>query len=206
MISIINLDYGNINSIKNSFFKLNYNNIVVTSDKKIISKSKGIIFPGVGNFDYAFNQLHKLKLYNFIKNLNNTKTKILGICLGLHLFLETSEESKKFGFKFINGRAKKFKNSNKNKYLPIPHIGWNQTYINKKNKLTEGLNDADSFYFAHSYFPQIANNKYVLANTNYIKTFPSIVNKKNFFGVQFHPEKSGHSGLKIFKNFINICE
>ena len=89
--------------------------------------------------------------------------------------------------------------------MPIPHIGWNKIDINKKNKLLKGLNFADNFYFAHSYFPYEVNRKYIVAKTNYIRTFPSVVNNKNIFGVQFHPEKSGDSGLKIFRNYINIC-
>ena len=145
MISIINLDYGNVNSIKNSFLKLNYKDIIITSDKDKIIKSKGIVFPGVGNFDHAIHQLHRLKLFNLIKDLGNTNINILGICLGLHLFLETSEESTKYGFQFIKGRAKKLKNSNNNAHSPIPHIGWNKININKKNELLESINSADIF-------------------------------------------------------------
>ena len=106
MISIINLDYGNVNSIKNSFLKLNYKDIIITSDSNKIKKSKGIIFPGVGNFDHAINQLHSLKLFNLIKDLGSTNKNILGICLGLHLFLETSEESTKYGSNLLKVEQK----------------------------------------------------------------------------------------------------
>ena len=196
MIAIINYGVGNIKSIYKAL-KLFYDDITVTLDKNYIEESKGIVLPGVGAFSTAMENLSKFEIDKVIKN---TEKPVLGICLGLQLFAKASEEGNCDGLGLINTTVRKLP---KNKYK-VPHMGWNTVKVTRHSEILKGIGKKFFAYFVHSYYLKV--NEYELANTDYIVNFSSAVQKDNFLGFQFHPEKSGKVGLKILKNFVEICK
>lgn len=199
-IGVIDLGVNNINSIVNISKKLGYNIDVVTESKNIKNYDK-IVLPGIGNFDEVVN---KCRLNGFEAELNEhvvTKKKdVLGICLGMQLMTNQSEEGEASGFKWINGSCKKFLSSGYNSSV---HMGWN-TIVNKtKGSILFNEAKQDSrYYFVHSYYIEVEDEKVLCNFSGYNKTkLVSSFEFENIFGVQFHPEKSNRHGLMIFKNF-----
>ncbi|WP_343154343.1 imidazole glycerol phosphate synthase subunit HisH [Buchnera aphidicola] len=196
-IVILNTGCANLTSIKIAVQKLGYIP-KITSNSNLLKKSRKIIIPGVGTASTAMNILHQKNLVNIIKNI---KQPVLGICLGMQIFCEFSEECN--GIKTIGVLNDCSTILLKNLNLSVPHIGWN--YINFNNKshpLFKQIQNNSRFYFVHSYIVPI--NKYTLATSNYGVSFSSVIQKNNFFGVQFHPEKSGNIGAQLLKNFLEI--
>ncbi len=203
-IVIIDYDCGNLHSIKNSFSSLGVNTII-TNKKNLISNASHIVLPGVGAFDKAIDNLRKLDLVNFLKELNLTQKPILGICLGMQLLFESSVENKfSKGLGIIKGNVVKIKKSKSNK---IPIIGWNKIKFNTaKKKITKKVDDLSYFYFIHSFKVNLKDKRNLISfykQNN--QEIPAIVsNNINTIGCQFHPEKSGKAGLQILKNFLLI--
>ncbi|QCI17515.1 imidazole glycerol phosphate synthase subunit HisH [Buchnera aphidicola (Acyrthosiphon lactucae)] len=194
-IVIVDTGSANLTSIRVAIKKLGYHSII-TSEPSIISKSKKIFLPGVGTASSVMNLLYKK---NIIDVIQKSKQTILGICLGMQLFCDFSEECngvKTIGI--IKSSVLRLKNNN----LPLPHIGWNQITFHKTHPLFKKIPNNSRFYFVHSYIVPI--NKYTLSKTNYGIDFSSVIQKNNFFGVQFHPEKSGKIGSQLLKNFLEI--
>ena len=201
MISIVNAGIGNFNSIHNLLNKLRINSILTNSYDEI-SKSKCIILPGVGSFDKFINSLKEFKINLAIENaINDNDSKILGICVGMQVLFNASEEGEEKGLGLINGIVSKF---NKNLKISIPHMGWNKVSQKKKNKLFSNKK-YERFYFAHSYHCICDDKNDILTTTMYGKEFVSSVNKNNIFGFQFHPEKSHQYGKEVIYNFITKC-
>lgn len=192
-ISIINLNSGNILSLKNMISYLGFNSEITDQINKI--NSSDIIFlPGVGAFDRMINNLKKKNLYDYFKDRENFSNKtLIGICVGMHILFNKSEEGKENGLSLLDGNVVKFSG----KDLQIPHMGWNKLF----SKRFDECNDKN-FYFAHSYYVECKDD-IKLGETNYGSFFPSIVNEKNIFGIQFHPEKSHKNGMKILKDIIS---
>lgn len=198
MITIIDYGMGNLRSIENAFRYLGAK-VQITDKSKEIEKAKKLVFPGVGNFGKAITNLKKKKIDLAIKNSLQRRTPFLGICLGLQLLFEKSEEAPHMkGLGILGGKVLKFKN------LKIPQIGWNQIKIQRKPRILKGIQDESFVYFMHSFYVKPVDEKIIAATTNYDKDFCSVTESENIFGVQFHPEKSGKLGLKILKNFIKI--
>jgi glutamine amidotransferase len=195
MIAIIDYGAGNVASVANAINTLGHNYIITCSELDII-KSKKIIFPGVGEASYAVKQLHKLNLYTMLRVC---KKPLLGICLGMQLMADHSSEGDVSGLGLFPGSTEKF-NSEISK---VPHMGWNNIEIRKESKLFRGIESGEMFYFAHSYYLPL--NIYTTAVTNHNIAFAASVESGNFYGVQFHPEKSGDAGLRLLKNFIELC-
>ncbi|AAM67666.1 imidazole glycerol phosphate synthase subunit HisH [Buchnera aphidicola] len=195
-IAILNTGCANLTSIQVAIKKLGYDSIV-TSDPSIVLKSKKIFLPGVGTALAAMEQLHKKNLINTLKKLTQP---ILGICLGMQIFSQFSEECK--GVKTIGIFDNCFTHLLKSSNLPLPHMGWNHIVFNNLHPLFKNIDKKERFYFVHSYI--IPLNKYTLAKTKYGVSFSSVMQKNNFFGVQFHPEKSGDAGAQLLKNFLEI--
>ena len=193
--AIINYGVANYNSITGSLKKLGYN-YNVTSDKSEIKKSNYIILPGVGTFPSAKKNLIKYDLIKFLKNIIKDGTPTLGICLGMHLLADSSDEINfQKGLSFFQGRVIQNK-TNKS------HIGWNKLVITKKDSIFKELNNK-MFYFQHSY-SLIGKKKDIKGFTTFNKKIiPSIISNRNLIGVQFHPEKSQENGLFFFKKFID---
>ena len=202
MITILNFGLGNIGSIQNMlhYFELDTQ---VTTDIEVIKKASKFILPGVGAFDTAIKKIKsKDGLYEVLNEQIIVKKKpILGVCLGMQLFMNKSDEGKEKGFGWINGEVKKFP---KIKYLKVPHMGWNKVFFERKSKLTKDLKNDSRFYFVHSYFVKPKDKKVSILSTIYSSKFSSAIEKDNIFGVQFHPEKSHKYGMKIFKNFAEL--
>ena len=194
---------GNVGSVQNMLKKIGVKS-KITFDFKDIEKSKKIILPGVGAFD---NAMKKIKEYGIIPLLNHKvnqdKTPVLGICLGMQIMAKKSEEGELPGLGWIDAEVKKFRfESNEHSNLKIPHMGWNKLRIKKSDPLYDGLADDSRFYFVHSYHMVCNNKNNVLAETEYGYDFASVVSRDNIIGVQFHPEKSHKFGIKLLKNFI----
>lgn len=201
MLGIIDYNMGNLASVYNACSKF-------TKDLKIVKNADDlknldkIILPGVGAYKDAMQHLEKSGLKDAILDFANSKKPLLGICLGMQLLFESSEE---FGYTkglgLIEGKVVKFDKSKMGSDLKIPHMGWNKI-VNKDNPLFKNLQNP-YLYFVHSYHV-ITDDKYTIATTNYGYDFVSAVNKDNIFGFQPHPEKSHNNGLKILENFINL--
>lgn len=198
MIAIIDYGLGNLNSVYKALERLGFE-AVITDDFDVINSSKAIILPGVGAFRDAMENLNQTGLIDCIKeNVKNGKA-ILGICLGMQLLYEKSFEDGEWeGLGFLSGEIVKF-----NEDLKVPHMGWNRLKINSKNSNNEILkyvNEGDYVYFVHSYYAQ-SDFTEVLTYADYGVKVPGVVAKGNVFGMQFHPEKSGETGLNLLKAF-----
>tara|TARA_E500000178_G_C17007541_1_gene748910 strand:- start:120 stop:731 length:612 start_codon:yes stop_codon:yes gene_type:complete len=203
MIGIIDYGLGNINAISNIYNKLKIQNIIISSPKDF-DKSEKFILPGVGAFDSAMTLLNKS---NFIleiqRQIFEKNKKILGICVGMQIFAKNSSEGKNSGLRWINADVRKINSENQNN-LRLPHMGWNSIKITNNDLLLSGLEEDEYFYFCHSYYFNCVNQKNILAETNYGHEFPCVIKNDNIYGIQFHPEKSHDSGLKILKNFAQL--
>lgn len=194
-IVIIKYNAGNIYSVVHALKRLNIEPIV-SNDPEIILKADKIIFPGQGEAHSTMNYLRSHKLDILIKEL---KQPVLGICIGMQLMCQHSEEGNTDCLGIFNAEVKRF--------IPIhheekvPHMGWNTIY-DTKSPLYEGVKNSEFVYFVHSYYVPICN--YTIAKTDYIQSFSSSLQKDNFYATQFHPEKSGKIGEKLLTNFINI--
>jgi len=198
MITIIDYGMGNLHSLANALQFLG-EKVKIANGPKEIARAKKLIFPGVGNFGKAIENLKKRKIGPILQNSIEKGTPFLGICLGLQLLFEESQEAPGVkGLGVFKGKIIRFQK------VKIPQIGWNQLKIQKKSKILKGIRDKSFVYFMHSFYPQPEDKKIISALTNYGKDFCSAVELKNIFGVQFHPEKSGKIGLKILKNFVEL--
>jgi imidazole glycerol phosphate synthase glutamine amidotransferase subunit len=197
MIGIIKYGAGNIFSVMACIKKIGKDCYFIEKDYDI-EKAEYIILPGVGNFAEGIEFLNKNGLTEKIKEKIKEGIPFLGICLGLQLLFEFSEEGNKKGMNILNGKVIRFKNIN----LKIPHMGWNKLEILKENSLLYGIAENSYFYFAHSYYVLPEENDIIYCKTEYGIKFPSLIIKENIVGVQFHPEKSGENGLKFIKNFL----
>lgn len=201
MIAIIDYDAGNIKSVEKALLFLG-EEVVVTRNKTIILDADKAILPGVGSFGDAMNKLSEYDLVDTIKAFINTGKPFLGICLGLQLLFEESEESPGVpGLGIFKGKIIKF---TENKGYKIPQIGWNSLDINPESRLFKGIPSESYVYFVHSYYLQAEDESIVAARTEYADTFHSAVEKNNVFACQFHPEKSSDVGLKILSNFAKM--
>ena len=200
MKDVIIIDYGmgNLGSVQNMFKKIGVVARISSSKKEIIS-AKAVILPGVGKFDEAIRNLRSLDLIDTIKGVADNNVPILGICLGMQLLADSSEEGFLPGLGLIPGKVKKF---HKQEGLKIPHMGWNRAVVANYDSLFFGEENW-RFYFVHSYWYD-CNDSYVLSKTKHGLEFTSSVVNNNIFGVQFHPEKSHQYGMNLLKNFINL--
>ena len=197
MIGLLNYGLGNIKAFSNILENLNVN-FLIPKNENDLSKCHKFILPGVGSFDEAVNKLKSKNYFNFLENeIMKNKKNILGICVGMQIFLKKSEEGKNPGLGWVDGEVKKFDNVE----LRVPHIGWNKIKNLKKNKYFDVI-ESSEFYFLHSYYCVIKKTDQILCNTNYTKDFCSAYLSDNIFGIQFHPEKSHENGIKLINNFI----
>ncbi|QJC35609.1 imidazole glycerol phosphate synthase subunit HisH [Enterobacteriaceae endosymbiont of Donacia sparganii] len=194
-IVILDTSCGNFYSLKTTIKKIGFNS-EITNKKDVILNADKIFLPGVGS---ANSIIKKLKNDNLIKLIQNCKKDILGICLGMQILGKYSEENN--GISTL-GILDYFSQLMNNKHIPVPHMGWNKVNNIKSSPLFNNINKNSYFYFSHSYKVNI--NDYTVATTNYDNIFSSVIQKKNFFGVQFHPERSGINGIQLIKNFLKI--
>ncbi|HWT73147.1 MAG TPA: imidazole glycerol phosphate synthase subunit HisH [Mobilitalea sp.] len=201
MIAIVDYDAGNLKSVEKALIHLG-EEAVITRDKHQILHADKVILPGVGSFGDAMDKLHHYQLVEVIKEVAVKHTPLLGICLGLQLFFERSDESDGVeGLSILKGEILRIPDC---KSLKIPHMGWNSLSIKPGAKLFQGIADQSYVYFVHSYYLKAANEADVAATTHYSTLIHASVERDNIFACQFHPEKSGDVGLKILKNFAAL--
>lgn len=201
MIAIIDYDAGNIKSVEKAFQYLG-EETVLSRDREEIMAADKVVLPGVGSFGDAMDKLKKYNLVNTIYDVADKNTPFLGICLGLQLLFETSEESKGVaGLGILKGDIVRFPEEIR---LKIPQIGWNSLDFQNDGRLFQGMNKNPYVYFVHSYYLQARDEEIVKATTEYGVHVHASVEKDNIFACQFHPEKSGDVGLHILKQFANI--
>ena len=202
-LSVIDYGMANLQSVKNAFNFLGYN-VEITSNKDSILKSDAIVLPGVGAFGEAMRNLDKLGLVKVLRTAVTENGKpILGICLGMQLLADASEEHGCHdGLALISGTVKKIKEDGS---MKLPHTGWNDVKIVRENPLFKNISDESSFYFVHSYHFS-CESKFEIGNTVYTQKFSSAVQSNHIFGTQFHPERSQAKGLRLLSNFVNYVE
>lgn len=202
MIAIIDYGLGNPGSIQNMLKKLKFD-ALITSDTESIDQASHIIIPGVGSFDRGMENMHKSELFSVLnKNVVDRQKPVLGICLGMQMMCRHSEEGQSSGFGWIEADVKKFVFDKPLPILKIPHIGWADVTISDNNILFAELTNEARFYFVHSYYIKLDDEKMQTASCNYGFDFTAAFQKNNVFGVQFHPEKSHAFGMKLLKNFV----
>lgn len=199
-IAIIDYGMGNLYSVSNTFRSLGIRAEIIDKPKGLASYDK-LILPGVGAFGDAMKELKARKFIKPIKDFVASGKPFLGICLGMQLLLEKSEESKgAAGLGLIPGAVKKFSSR-----LKCPHMGWNQIQKTPRLGIFKGLTGSLFAYFCHSYYVVPSDKSVVIGKTEYGASFASVIKKGSVYGMQFHPEKSQEAGLKILKNFIRLC-
>ena len=203
-INILVLDYGsgNVKSLVNSLSYLNLNYKISNSNEDL-EKSSHIILPGVGSYGSSIEKIQNKIDINFLKKQILLENKFfLGICVGMQVLSTKGYEfNERNGLNLIEGKVLKLNTKN----LPSIHTGWNEINIIKKNcQITDGLTNKSTFYFVHGYKFELQNINNLVSETEYNENFPSIIQNKNIYGVQFHPEKSQQSGLKLLSNFSNL--
>jgi glutamine amidotransferase len=197
VIGIINYGAGNIRSVSNALNRLSVPHFV-SDNRNELYKADKLIFPGVGEARSAMDALVRAGLTDWLKEVT---VPFLGICLGMQLLFEHTTERTTDCLGIISGTNKRF-NSEKFQ-LKVPHMGWNQVQQKAENPLFSGIRSGENFYFVHSYYAPIVPA--TIGMTDYDVQFTSAIQQKNYYGVQFHPEKSGKFGLQLLKNFIELC-
>ena len=209
-MKIVVVDYGlgNVQSIFNALNQVENINIVLSDKKDEILSADGVVLPGVGAFKKAMQELNKRNLPNILEEYISTNKPFLGICLGMQLLFECSDEyGKTSGLGFIKGQVVSFPSSVNDK---LPHVSWNEIYkqkINWDNTILKNIINKDSFYFVHSYICKPKNKDITLSTTEYGGVeFCSSIQVENIYACQFHPEKSAKSGIQVIKNFIEVIK
>ncbi len=200
MVSVAIFDYGagNIFSLKNSLEKVGASVDVIANFDKPNGYS-GLLLPGVGNFDPAIHSIRNFSKTQFQEFVGDMP--VLGICLGMEMFFEKSEEGKESGLGVMDGEVVVLPST-----MKVPHMGWNDLEIKKPGKLLEGVENGSWVYFVHSYRVKPNSNDIITAESDYGIKVPAVVEQDNFFGTQFHPEKSSSVGKTMIKNFLNVCK
>lgn len=201
MVAVVDYDAGNVKSVEKALEKLGAEH-VLTSDPEVIGNADSCILPGVGNFGDCMDKLKSRGLDRAIKDFAASGKCFLGICVGLQLLFDESEESPGVeGLGILKGKVKKFESSDE---LKVPQIGWNDV-SSVNGRLFEGISDGTFFYFVHSYYLDAVDKNIVTSKTSYGVDYDSSIESGNVFATQFHPEKSSDAGLKVLTNFLKIA-
>jgi glutamine amidotransferase len=201
LVAVLDYDAGNIKSVEKAIISLG-ETAVITRDRDTILKADKVILPGVGSFGDAMEKLKSYGLVEVINEVVENNTPFLGICLGLQLLFESSEESKGVkGLGILKGKIVKIPD---NMGLKVPQIGWNSLKFPNKGRLFTGIKEDSYVYFVHSYYLKADEPEIVTATTDYATLIHASVEKGNVFACQFHPEKSSDVGLQILRNFIEL--
>ena len=202
MIAIIDYGIGNLRSVHNAVsFISPQTKSIVTSDPDVVAKADKVIFPGQGAMPDCVLQLDKRGLKESVIEAAKQKP-FLGICLGLQMLFETSEEGGVNGFGLLPGSVKRFQ-LNKNERIKIPHMGWNKVNLSNPHPMWNKIDSDSRFYFVHSFYAEVKDKSLVMATSSHGEKFTCAIAKDNLFAVQFHPEKSSELGLQLLNNFIS---
>ena len=197
-IAVLDYEAGNLRSVHKALLKCGAS-AVVTSNPQVILDADGLVFPGQGACDTSMRKLREKGLDESVKKYIESGKPFLGICLGLQLLLEESDEGNEKGLGIVDGRVKRLPPG-----VKIPHMGWNRVTFTNVHPVFRGIPDGSYFYFVHSYYAEPKESSTIIGKTNYGLEFCSALAFKNVISVQFHPEKSGHMGLKLYTNFLGL--
>lgn len=204
MITIIDYGSGNIRAIGNIYDKLNVEYTIAKSPEQVIGAKK-IFLPGVGAFDETMSKLDSTGFRKVLdKEVLDNNVPIMGICVGMQILADSSEEGTCKGLGYIKGKVKKIDANLILQKPKLPHLGWNSIEVLKNNELLKDIDPVFGFYFLHTYYFECEDQNNILATTKYGATFASAVFRENVFGIQFHPEKSHHNGVKLLHNFAKL--
>lgn len=203
MITVVDYGAGNIGSVLNMIRKVGGQAVAAASVDELL-RAKKILLPGVGSFDNAMSRLAGLDLIEVLKDRGRAGVPLFGICLGMQLLSDSSDEGVQRGLGLIPGRVRRFRFDGSLSQLKVPHMGWNRVTPARTHPLCKGLEEVSRFYFVHSYYYECEDSSDVLLNTTYGFEFASGVQRGNVMGVQFHPEKSHRFGMQLMKNFIEL--
>ena len=204
MIAIIDYGLGNVRAFANLYTKSNIP-FVIAKDTSDLENAQKIILPGVGSFGYAMQLLEASGMQETLSDMVlNHNVPVLGVCVGMQMLADSSDEGNLSGLGWIPGQVKRFESSSLNEEINIPHMGWNNINPVITSGLMEGLDSNSRFYFLHSYYFNCENEDLLLATTHYGSEFACAVHRNNIYGVQFHPEKSHLWGAKILENFARL--
>lgn len=201
MLAIIDYDAGNLRSVEKAFALLG-ETPVITRDPQVLLQADKVVLPGVGAFGDAMEKLHQYELVDIIKKIIKNGVPFLGICLGMQLLFETSEESP--GAKGLGVCKGKILRIPEQDGLKVPHMGWNSLHYDHPGRLYRGIPEDSYVYFVHSYYLKAEQPEIVVASADYAANIHASIEQGNIFGCQFHPEKSSDVGLAILKNFIEL--
>jgi len=204
MIGIIDYGSGNVKAIANIYKRLNME-YFVTNEPNALEKASHLVLPGVGAFDQTMNLLNESGLREKLDELVlEKKVPIIGICVGMQIMAQSSEEGKEMGLGWIQGNVRRINEVQLERKPKLPHMGWNNVTITRDNGILANTNLNKGFYFLHSYFVKPEHGEDVLATVNYGSELTCVVKKNNIVGIQFHPEKSHQNGVEVFKNFASL--
>ncbi|CAG9620704.1 imidazole glycerol phosphate synthase subunit HisH [Sutcliffiella rhizosphaerae] len=207
MIGIIDYGMGNLYSVSKALERLNVD-YIISNEQEVLFDTDGLILPGVGSFKDAMSILKKTGLDTFIKGEAVRGKKLLGICLGMQLLYEESEENGVTeGLSLLNGKVERFPGVSKGSGLnyKVPHMGWNKLNFHQDSPILNRVPE-DYVYFVHSYYVKDYKNEELLASSEYDVQVPAVVGRRNVFGTQFHPEKSSIVGMSILRNFVKLVK
>jgi glutamine amidotransferase len=201
MIALVDYGIGNLRSVEKALAAVGAQ-VLLTSDPQVIASARQVVLPGVGAFGDGMAGLRRRGLEAVIREIALRGTPLLGICLGMQLLFESSDEmGKHAGLGLLPGRVTRFPETG----WKVPQTGWNQLKLLQETPLLAGLSSGDYAYFNHSYYCEPAETQDVLASTDYVLAYASVIGRENLYGVQFHPEKSQDLGLMILRNFVERC-
>jgi glutamine amidotransferase len=204
MITIINYGSGNIKAITNIYEKLNIEYKIAKTPEQVRGAEK-IFLPGVGAFDETISKLDSTGFRTVLdKEVLENKVPIIGVCVGMQILAESSEEGILCGLGYIKGKVKKIDAALLNQKPKLPHLGWNSVEIVRQSNLLKNTDPEFGFYFLHSYYFECSNPEDILTKTTYGESFASAINHDNVYGIQFHPEKSHRNGVNLLHNFANL--
>ncbi len=204
MITIVDYGLGNVSAFVNVYKRLNID-VAIAKSADDLKKSSKVILPGVGAFDHAMKLLERSGMRATLDQLAlGEKIPVLGVCVGMQILADSSEEGNSSGLSWVEGRVRGLKSLAPQSRLPLPHMGWNDVRPVSSNKLFDQLESGARFYFLHSYFFHCGRDEDVLATSSYGMDFSCALNINNIYGVQFHPEKSHDYGTQLLKNFAQL--
>lgn len=204
MISIIDYGLGNVQAFANMYREMNIPARLVRTVEELEGSTR-FILPGVGSFDLAMTLFKNSGMFEKVSELVlEKKVPVLGICVGMQMLADSSEEGKEKGLGWVHGQVKKIDESKLSHRTHLPHMGWNDVLVKANQKLFKGLEKDARFYFLHSFYFSSESQENVIAEVEYGQVFPCTVGRENIYGVQFHPEKSHHYGSQLLKNFAEI--